>query len=271
MEIKKHQVSLEQTKKTGLSEKQESVPLDMFPSTEEQERREVEAKETEVKETEAKEAQEKEAEENEAQEKEVKDEKRKRIMEAAVDVFSGKLFHQVKMDEIASRACVGKGTLYLYFDSKEELFRRSFQHAVDIYYSRIKESLEKERTSREKLKKMAYLHASLLQEHLKLIYLLVGQSMAPPLIFQEEVSNARRKMLSLLEEIIALGIKAGEFRPIDTALAARAYLGGIVSFLHDSLHEGADIGSGEVMSEKFTNLYLEGFNLREEKQGGAGR
>ena len=243
MEIEKHKVSLQQTEKADLSEK--------AGLTEEKEIGKADEKETEGS--------------------EAKEEKRKRIMEAAVDIFSGKLFHQVKMDEIATRAGVGKGTLYLYFDSKEELFRQSFQHAVDLYYTKLKESLDSESDSREKLKKLVYLHVSLLQEHLKLIYLLVGQSMAPPLIFQEEVSKARNKLLSLLEGIIAHGIEQGEFRPLDPALAARAYLGGIISFLHDSLHEGADMGSGAEVSEKFTSLYFEGFNPREEKQGGARR
>ncbi len=204
------------------------------------------------------------AEDAETEECEVKEEKRRRIMEAAVDIFSGKLFHQVKMDEIASRACVGKGTLYLYFESKEELFRRSFQYAVDLYYDRLKEALDVEVSSREKLKKIVHLHVGLLQEHLKLIYLLVGQSMAPPLIFQEEVTKAHQKLLDLVEGIIVRGIKRGEFRPLDTGLAARVYLGGITAFLHDSLHQGADLGDGVALSETFAGLYFEGFNVKNE-------
>ena len=206
--------------------------------------------------------------ENEIEETEAKEEKRRRIMEAAVDIFSGKLFHQVKMDEIASRAGVGKGTLYLYFQSKEELFRRSFRYAVDLYYLKLKEALEAESSAREKLQKIVYLHVNLLQDHLKLIYLLVGQSMAPPMIFQEEVSRSRSKLLSLLEEIITQGMERGEFRPLDAGLAARAYLGGIVSFLHDSLHEGADMGDGTAFSEKFSDLYFRGFNQTDEQKRG---
>ena len=206
--------------------------------------------------------------ENEIEETEAKEEKRRRIMEAAVDIFSGKLFHQVKMDEIASRAGVGKGTLYLYFQSKEELFRRSFRYAVDLYYLKLKEALEEESSAREKLQKIVYLHVNLLQEHLKLIYLLVGQSMAPPMIFQEEVSRSRSKLLSLLEEIITQGVERGEFRPLDAGLAARAYLGGIVSFLHDSLHEGADMGDGTALSETFSDLYFRGFNQTDEQKRG---
>jgi len=199
---------------------------------------------------------------------EEKDEKRKRMMEAAIEIFSGKLFHQVKMEEVASRAGVGKGTLYLYFESKEALFRQSFQYAIELYHSRLQENLEAGLKPREKLKKIVYLQLGFLEEHLKVIYLLVGQSMAPPIFFHEEVSRARNNFLALLEEIIEQGIKQGEFRPLDPALAARSYLGGIVSFLHDYLHEGKEMGDVEQLSEKFADLYFEGFSIKAEQKRG---
>ena len=45
-----------------------------------------------------------------------------RILEAALEVFSQKGFHTATMDEISERAGVGKGTLYRYFETKENLF-----------------------------------------------------------------------------------------------------------------------------------------------------
>jgi AcrR family transcriptional regulator len=45
------------------------------------------------------------------------------IVEAALDLFVEKGFAATKMDEIAKRAGVTKGTVYLYFPSKEDLFR----------------------------------------------------------------------------------------------------------------------------------------------------
>ncbi|MFZ5512424.1 MAG: TetR/AcrR family transcriptional regulator, partial [Pseudomonadota bacterium] len=42
---------------------------------------------------------------------------------AALELFVEKGFAATRLDEIAARAGVSKGTLYLYFDSKEELFK----------------------------------------------------------------------------------------------------------------------------------------------------
>jgi len=48
--------------------------------------------------------------------------KETKILEVAETVFAEKGFHATKVDEIASRAGVAKGTVYLYFKSKEHLF-----------------------------------------------------------------------------------------------------------------------------------------------------
>ncbi len=57
-----------------------------------------------------------------------KSDKRELILRAAEKIFRDKRFHEVKLDEIAALARVGKGTIYLYFESKEDLF---FQLAMD--------------------------------------------------------------------------------------------------------------------------------------------
>lgn len=52
-----------------------------------------------------------------------KDERPGEILHAALDVFAARGFAAAKLDEVAAKAGVSKGTLYLYFESKEDLFR----------------------------------------------------------------------------------------------------------------------------------------------------
>ena len=53
--------------------------------------------------------------------------KKQRIMQAAEKLFRTRQFHEITLDEVARVADVGKGTIYLYFSDKEDLF---FQTAV---------------------------------------------------------------------------------------------------------------------------------------------
>lgn len=50
------------------------------------------------------------------------EEKRERIRKAAAELFATRPFHKVRLDDVAAAAGVGKGTLYVYFESKEALF-----------------------------------------------------------------------------------------------------------------------------------------------------
>ncbi len=49
-------------------------------------------------------------------------EKRDKIIEAAAQLFSGKNYHEVMMEDVAKLASIAKGTLYNYFESKEDLY-----------------------------------------------------------------------------------------------------------------------------------------------------
>ena len=52
------------------------------------------------------------------------------ILEAALDVFAEKGFAAARLDDVAKRAGVSKGTLYLYYSDKEDLFRQVVREGV---------------------------------------------------------------------------------------------------------------------------------------------
>jgi AcrR family transcriptional regulator len=60
-----------------------------------------------------------------------KDARPSEILEAALAVFAEKGFASARMDDIAARAGVTKGTIYLYFDSKESLFKALLQETAE--------------------------------------------------------------------------------------------------------------------------------------------
>ena len=63
------------------------------------------------------------------------------ICAAALEVFAEKGFASAKLDEIAKRAGVSKGTLYLYFADKEQLFRAVIRDAVVPNVERLRAAL----------------------------------------------------------------------------------------------------------------------------------
>jgi AcrR family transcriptional regulator len=64
------------------------------------------------------------------------------IVEAALEVFAEKGFAAAKLDDIARRAGISKGSLYLYFETKEEIFRAVARAAVASHLAPVESSAE---------------------------------------------------------------------------------------------------------------------------------
>ncbi|MFH0879726.1 MAG: TetR/AcrR family transcriptional regulator [Lentisphaerota bacterium] len=77
--------------------------------------------------------------------------KRNDILRAAEHVIQNRRYHEIKLDDIAKAAAVGKGTLYLYFKDKEELFFQLLMEAFDALYAVVQRIVESKRPFQDKL------------------------------------------------------------------------------------------------------------------------
>jgi AcrR family transcriptional regulator len=68
--------------------------------------------------------------------------KRAQILHAATDVFSTREFHAVPVEDVAVAAGVGKGTLYLYFPTKEHLFYATILEALDVLLGELRAAID---------------------------------------------------------------------------------------------------------------------------------
>ena len=81
----------------------------------------------------------------------VKDQREQEFKQAALKVFSTKGYHKATMAEIAMEAGFGKGTLYWYWKSKEELYFSLIQQMHEEILRLVEEAAQREGTSLEKL------------------------------------------------------------------------------------------------------------------------
>lgn len=67
--------------------------------------------------------------------------KRQRIMQAAEKLFTSRRFHEITLDDVAREAHVGKGTIYLYFRDKDDLFLQTatggFEELCQLLHARV--------------------------------------------------------------------------------------------------------------------------------------
>lgn len=163
------------------------------------------------------------------------DERPDEILDAAVEVFGEHGFARARLDDIARRAGVSKGTLYLYFASKDEIFRAMVQRRITPAVTQAEARLEGWTGSWRDLIELTirgFWHV-MSSERMSCIAKLVQSELTqfPELgrfYFEAAILRTRR----LLREILRRGVEAGEFRPEALAMAPRALPAMLVHLAH---------------------------------------
>lgn len=153
--------------------------------------------------------------------------KRYRIMKAAAKMFARKGFFRAKMEEIAQEADVGKGTVYEYFSSKEQLFIEMFKTGRDYYMGALTSRLENESELDEKLKNVAHLYLTFINDYKDIAMVMMQEFLQLGAEMQEAVFQAHEQEIGILDELFIQGVREGYFRSIDTRLTAYVFYGSV--------------------------------------------
>ena len=147
------------------------------------------------------------------------------ILEAALHVFGEQGFARTRLEEVARRAGVSKGTLYLYFKSKEDLFREMARACVSASVAQEEEFVRTfEGSTRDLLEQFIRRYWAKMNEpaNLRLVRVVQLELTNFPELARFFFQEVILRMRSLIQSIIELGIERGEFRPVNPGFAARA-------------------------------------------------
>lgn len=153
------------------------------------------------------------------------------LLAAALESFVEHGYAATRLDDIASRAGVSKGTLYLYFANKEELFKALVRENIVSLLERFRAEVAlSEQPSEALIGHFLYrwwseFGATPLAGIAKLIMAEAGNFPEVARFFHEEVIEPNA---ALLGSILARGIARGEFRPVDVEAAAHLWIAPLV-------------------------------------------
>jgi AcrR family transcriptional regulator len=147
------------------------------------------------------------------------------ILEAALHVFGEQGFARTRLEEVARRAGVSKGTLYLYFKSKEDLFREMARACVSASVAEGEEFVRTfQGSTRDLLEQFIRRYWAKMNEpaNLRLVRVVHLELTNFPELARFFFQEVILRMRTMIQSIIDLGIERGEFRPVDSAFSARA-------------------------------------------------
>lgn len=140
------------------------------------------------------------------------------LIAAAVELFVERGFTATKLDDVAARAGVSKGTLYLYFTSKEELFKAVIQQGILPVVEQGERMLEEHTGDSATLLRNLIIRWWELVDNSALAgipKLIVAEAGNFPEVARYFHDNVSKSIDELLGKVLRTGIEKGEFRPID--------------------------------------------------------
>lgn len=146
--------------------------------------------------------------------------RREQILKIASELFSQKSYHDVTVDEIAAAVGVAKGTIYLYFPSKERLYLEILEDSFEAIESLLEKEIAKSDSAPLKLKKVLRLIFEFYQMNLDVLRILSRDETHLIREHFQFTERWRLRRIKLYEKILERGQREGSFRRINTKLVA---------------------------------------------------
>lgn len=170
------------------------------------------------------------------------DESRQRILAAASDVFAERGFEKASVREVAGRAGISVGGIYLYFRTKEELYTGLMRIQMEEFLGRV-EKLRAE-PPLTAIKKLIDLYMEIAVTRTRMLSAGIKEY---DLEFKRPVREAFfRKQHGIISDILKQGIRDGSFRSMDCGAVALMVLvtlrGAILGYLTGDIRRPKDYG-----------------------------
>ena len=143
--------------------------------------------------------------------------KRRQILEGAQNVFLRMGFDAASMNDITREAGVSKGTIYVYFNSKEDLFVELCEHYRQTLFSKLLESLDRGFSSRQELIEFGVALVTLITSStaVRAQRIIIGVSERKPELAARFYERGPKRSLIVMADYMERMIKAGELEPFD--------------------------------------------------------
>jgi AcrR family transcriptional regulator len=191
-----------------------------------------------------------------------------RIMDAALDIFARKGYHDARMDEIVSTSQTSKGSIYFHFPNKEQLFLALVDQFANLLERRIIEAISEH--DRGMVKVQAALEACLATfgRYRRQAKVLLVQASGLGNTFEQKRLAVNDRFADLIAAYLQEAVDVGEIAPLDTEVVAHAWMGAIYSLVIRWVYTGEP--SSERIVEGLVPMLLQSVGYRPEEASGPG-
>ncbi len=152
---------------------------------------------------------------------------RDRIMDAALNIFSTKGYHDTRMDEIVEASATSKGSIYFHFPNKERLFLALVDQFADLLERRVVEAVEGEAEGMKRVQAALQACLDTFGRYRRPAKILLVQAVGLGTLFEKKRLEVNDRFALLIKKYLDEAIQVGEIVPVDTEIVSYAWMGAI--------------------------------------------
>ena len=195
-----------------------------------------------------------------------REEKRTKILGAAARVFAREGFYSARIGDVANEAGVAHGTVYLYFESKDDLLISLFRESLSEVVQHVKAEIQKEKNAEDKLRRMISLQLELIETNPDLTALMLIELPQTGKFLSSDSIDGLAAYIDMIADILNEGIAEKVFDDsIDANVIATVIYSGIQGIATRWVLEKMTYPLNEVADE-ISEMFLKGIEPRQEQQ-----
>ncbi len=189
------------------------------------------------------------------------------ILKAARKLFFEKGFRPVTVESIARKAELSKGSIYLYYNSKEEIYSQILLSDIDKFHEHIADILQTPTSAAEALIRLAEIYVAFFLTDRELFrilmnFMLHNNDMNLPEDLNHHIIKTTNRTIGIVEQVFRHGIDRGEFPPdINLRLNRNAIWGLLNGIISLHLFTGTEARRAEVIHSTIKSalgIYIQG-------------
>jgi TetR/AcrR family fatty acid metabolism transcriptional regulator len=154
--------------------------------------------------------------------------KYERILEAAVEVIAEHGFFNARVSDIAQRAGVADGTIYLYFKSKDQILMAAISNAFGAFLDLARTEVKSGSDPRDQLRRLALLHLTSLGSNRNLAIVFQTELRQSARFLAQFSQHQLKQYFDLIREVVRDGQEQGVFRPdLSDKIVANCFFGSL--------------------------------------------
>jgi TetR/AcrR family fatty acid metabolism transcriptional regulator len=185
-------------------------------------------------------------------------EKYKKILEAAIVVFAQRGFFQSTVSQIAKKASVADGTIYLYFKNKDDILVQFYEYKTRQVFKRFRRAVDQAASAEEKLRNLVSTHLKEFQKDINMAIVYQAELHQHQRLAQDVIKEMSKMYRDIITEVLELGQQEGQFRRnLYVGLVMRLITGAVDEVINSWIHAN---GSYELvsMADPLVDLFING-------------